>query len=145
MVRSHTGKHHRPLPTTVIPALEGIIVELGYQCQLCNAAYHTDNSMKTHLRKKHDIDEQLKWRRKKLPLGPMQSFSTSNTVGGRAWRSPCFQVFVTNPETKVHRKAAEPKRQGPNRRKNVARGVLDGEGKSQLDLAAVSTNDLTTY
>ncbi|KAH0565446.1 hypothetical protein GP486_001163 [Trichoglossum hirsutum] len=93
VVKSHLEKD-KPWPTTVIPALKGILVEQGYHCQFCNAAYHTDNAMKTHLRKKHTDYEQRQWWRRKLPMGPMQSFSIGNRASGSVWKSPSFQVSI---------------------------------------------------
>jgi hypothetical protein len=99
LVKSHLQKD-KPWPTTVIPALEGIVVEQGYHCQFCNAAYHTDNAMKTHLRKKHKDHEQRQWWRRKLPMGPMQSFSIGNRASGTVWKSPSFQVSIEASEIK---------------------------------------------
>jgi hypothetical protein len=78
-------------PSGVLPALEGIIVEQGYHCQFCNAAYRTDNSMKTHLRTKHPEGHE-QWRGRKLPMGPMQSLSGSGADKG--WKSRSFQVTL---------------------------------------------------
>jgi hypothetical protein len=76
----------RRWPTSVIPALEGIMVEQGYHCQFCNAAFRRDNSMKTHLRTKHENHEREAWLGRKLPIGPMQSFPVGS------WKVPFFQV-----------------------------------------------------
>lgn len=90
---STSGPH--PWPTSIIPALEGIIVEQGYQCQFCNCAFRQDNSMKTHLRTKHEAHEREQWLGKKLPIGPMQSFSTGS------WKVPFFQVTTNGESIKI--------------------------------------------
>lgn len=82
----------QPWPDTVIPALEGILVEQGFHCQFCHAAFRSDNAMKTHLRTIHPKGHQ-EWRGRKLPIGPMQSLSSTGT-GEKGWRGRAFQVIM---------------------------------------------------
>ena len=51
--------------------------------------------MKTHLRTKHKAHECEQWLGKKLPIGPMQSFSTGS------WKVPFFQVTTNGESIKV--------------------------------------------
>ncbi|KAH0556335.1 hypothetical protein GP486_005737 [Trichoglossum hirsutum] len=143
VVHSHNGKGRKPWPTTTIPTLEGILVEYGYQCQYCNAAYRTDNSMKTHLRKKHEPHQQDQWRRKKLPTGPMQLFSSGNNMDGKLWRCPSFQVTVDDLDIQVPFKAGVVRKSVLEKEKNEVEEVLKERARSRREQAVASTNDPT--
>ncbi|KAI9778531.1 MAG: hypothetical protein M1839_008062 [Geoglossum umbratile] len=90
-LRYSRGEKQR-LPKRVVPALEGILVEQGYHCQYCSAAFRCGNSMKKHLRVNHP-DGHKEWFGKALPKGPIQSLSMPSTGGGK-WRGASFQVTV---------------------------------------------------
>ncbi|KAH0551607.1 hypothetical protein GP486_007176 [Trichoglossum hirsutum] len=95
----------KPRPRTVIPSLEGIPVERGYHCQFCNAAFRSCDTARKHLQRRHTKDEQQQWKRKKLPMGPMQCFPTGNGYG--SVKSKWFQVTVANnAEVQAPRKAS---------------------------------------
>ncbi|KAH0559412.1 hypothetical protein GP486_004072 [Trichoglossum hirsutum] len=141
IVWSHASKGVKRQPETAIPPLEGILVEQGYHCQFCNAAFRTDGSVKAHLRQKHTEDEQRQWKRKKLPIGPMQSFSTGNA---KLWKTRCFQVTMTDAtEIRTSCQVGGFSKQVLDEEKKETQAILEERAKKHRMQAVVSTNDPT--